>query len=139
MTQLTNGAGFIFESVRGGQEMLRDFSFSANIHNCFSLPSPTSKFCFRCAASCQAPCRCIPRGLSRAGSARESHCQHHDWVKCFSKRSARSFSAWHSEGCSPRWSSGLFSPLHSHTVWGRPDFGYEPASKQKSNLVYDSN
>lgn len=32
--------------------MMRDFSFSANIHNYFSFPSPTSKFCLSCAASC---------------------------------------------------------------------------------------
>lgn len=38
MVQLTKPVGFIFESVRGGQEMLRDFSFSVNVHYYFCSP-----------------------------------------------------------------------------------------------------
>lgn len=63
--------------------MLRDFSFSANIHNCFSFPSPTSKFCLRCAASCQPSLPVYSQGSFPGGFCRESHCQHHERVKRF--------------------------------------------------------
>lgn len=88
--------------------MLRDFSFSDSIHYCFSFPSSTSNFCLRCAASCQESLSVYSQGSFSGVSRRESHCQHHVWVKCFSQRPARSFSVWHSGGYCACWSLRLF-------------------------------
>lgn len=100
--------------------MLRDFSFSANIRKYFSFPSPTTNFCLRCVASCQTSLSVYSQGSFSGVFHRESHCQHHDWVKCFAKRPSWSFSVWQ-KGCSPCWPLGLlFSSLQPYllgTAW----------------------
>lgn len=105
VAQLTNPVGFIFKSLRGGQEMLRDFSFSVNMHYDFCCPLTYRQLlpqkCYRSYWAASS----LPGGL-RVGSIRQRELllccssQHHGRVKCFSERAACSSAVPQPEGCS---------------------------------------
>lgn len=128
--------------------MLRDFSFSVNMHYDFCCPLTYRQLlpqkCYRSYWVASS----VPGGLRvRSIQQRElllcCSSQHHGRVKCFSERAACSSAAPQPEGCSLSPLSvplgPFFSTVHSHTVTRACVFRDKFVSKQRTNLLCQSN